>query len=205
MALTVIGAGYPRTGTSSLRDALDLLGLGPCYHMSDVFFHPEHTPYWIAAAEGRPVNWDTLFAGYGATTDAPSCFFYRQIAAHWPQAKVILALRDPESWYCSTQETVLSAQLQNNVGLPPELSEMLHAIKFHPDDASSHDKAAMIARFNAHNDEVRRVIAPERLLIYDVKEGWDPLCAFLGASIPDAPFPRTNTTADFRKDILGES
>ena len=108
MALEVIGAGYPRTGSSSLRDALGILGFGPCYHMTAVFEHPEHAHSWTAAVAGRPVFWDAVFKGYRSITDAPGCMFWRELADHYPQAKVILSLRDPESWFASTQATVQS-------------------------------------------------------------------------------------------------
>src|SRR5215469_10465769 len=94
MPLKVIGAGFPRTATWSQKLALEQLGFGPCYHMSEALEHPEHWPLWQAAAAGQPVDWDAIFAGWGATTDAPACMFYKELAARYPDAKVILGLRD---------------------------------------------------------------------------------------------------------------
>ena len=184
-----------------MRDALDLLGFGPCYHMTAVFEHPEHAEAWTAAAAGRPVLWDALFKYYQSITDAPGCMFWRELAAHYPQAKVILSLRDPEKWFASTQATVLSKTLQGFDDWPPAINEMLHAIEFHPDDATAHDRAHMIARFKAHNAAVREAIPPDRLLVYEAALGWEPLCAFLGVTVPNAPYPHVNTTVDFLKEV----
>src|SRR6185312_13892981 len=114
VSLQVIGAGLGRTGTSSLKLALELLGFGPCYHMTELIGHPDHLPLWNAAAEGRG-DWKTIFADYGSTTDYPGCVFWRDLAAAFPDAKIILTLRDPEEWFASTQATVFSP----NRPLPP--------------------------------------------------------------------------------------
>lgn len=200
MTLRVIGAGLPRTGTASLKAALEILGLGPCYHMSEVFAHAEHWPMWIAAARGKPVDWDALYAGYNSGVDAPGCFFFDRIAAHFPGAKVILTTRDPEAWFASTQETTLSSELfARRAPRPEPLVEMMKAIGWHHEDADTHDKAAMIARFNAHNENVRRTIPPERLLDFDPATGWDVLCPFLGVPVPSERYPHINKRTGFQQ------
>lgn len=200
MSLTVIGAGFPRTGTASLKAALEQLGVGKCYHMSEVFPRPDHWPLWAAAVDGKPVDWDKIFDGFGATTDAPACLFYREIAAHYPNAKIILSTRDPERWFESTQSTILSPAIMEKFrDMPPILMTMMHKIGWHPEDAENHDKALMIGRLTAHNEDVKRTISPERLLEFEAAQGWGPLCAFLGLPVPDEPFPHINSTEEFKK------
>jgi hypothetical protein len=202
MALEVYSAGFPRTGSASLKVALEMLGFAPCYHMAECLVRPAHWPMWIAAAEHKPVDWDALFDGFQSCADAPACMFWREIAAHYPQAKIIVALRDPERWYASTQQTVLSPMLADKFrAAPPAFQEMLHKIRFHPEDAENHDKDAMIARFLAHNEAVRRAIPRERLLEFDPKGGWEQLCAFLRVPVPKEPFPHVNTTDEFQTMI----
>ncbi len=108
MTLDVIGVGYPRTGTASLKAALEMIGFGPCYHMSECLGRPSHWPVWHTAAEGRAVDWEQIFAGYAATTDAPGCHFYEALAQAYPRAKLILTRRDADRWFESTQATILS-------------------------------------------------------------------------------------------------
>jgi hypothetical protein len=205
MSLAVIGAGYPRTGASSLKSALETLGFGPVYHLSEVFKRPDHWPLWIDAADERPVDWERLFDGYRAVTDAPGCLFYRQIAAKYPAAKVILTLRDPEQWFASTQGTIFAANAKGRIkNLPPLLAGMMRVIGWRPDDPATHDKSAMIARLNAHNEEVKRVIPANRLLVHELTAGWEPLCKFLDVPVPDAAFPHVNRTADFQQ-MVGET
>ena len=200
MPLSVIGAGFPRTGTASLKVALEQLGFGKCYHMSEVFPRPDHYPLWADAVDGKPVDWDKIFDGFGATTDAPACLFYKQIADHYPKAKVILSLRDADRWFDSTQSTILSEAIMGRFrDMPPVLMNMMHKIGWHPEDAENHDRAKMIARLNAHNEEVKRTIPAERLLVFEAAQGWEPLCAFLGVPVPDGPFPHVNSTDEFKK------
>lgn len=200
MSLVVLGAGFPRTGTASLKAALEMLGFGPCYHMSEVFAHADHWPMWTAAAEGRPVDWAALYEGYLAGVDAPGCFFYRQIVSHWPKVKVILTARDPEAWFASTQETVLSSELfARRAPRPPGLVAMMRAMRWDHADPAMHDKDAMIARITVHNEEVRRTIAPGQLLEFDPASGWGPLCAFLGVPVPAERYPHINKREGFKQ------
>lgn len=192
MTLKLIGAGWPRTGTGSLKLALEELGVGRCYHMREVMMNAATTiPQWIRAAEGQP-DWDAIFAGYAASTDAPGCVFWRELAAHFPEAKVLLSERDPEEWFRSTQATVFSPQAVERIMATP-LRPFFEKVTFSPYGARIHDHDFMVEAFRRHNDDVRRTVPPERLLVYRVGEGWGPLAAFLGVPVPDVPFPHANT------------
>lgn len=198
MPLEVIGAGLGRTGTTSLKLALERLGFGRCHHMSELILHPETAPLWERAAAGEPVDWEEVLAGYRATVDWPACHFYRELAARYPAARVILTLRDPQSWFRSTQATILSNEHLEAVEERPMAGFVNRAI-LPMFDGRPHDREHAIAVFEHHNAQVRRAIAPERLLVYEVAEGWEPLCRFLGVPVPREPFPRANTTEDFRR------
>ena len=193
MALKVIGAGFGRTGTMSLKAALEQLGLGPCYHMVECMPRgPEHWQHWIDAADGKP-DWDRLFDGFGSTVDFPASTSYRALAEHYPEAKVILTVRDPERWFDSTQETIFAPDWTAYL----RTVEMGHFIRRTINDYLQdrmHDREHLIRRFEEHNDEVRRTIPAERLLVYEVRQGWQPLCDFLNLPVPDGDFPNVNDT-----------
>jgi len=218
--MKVIGAGFGRTGTASLKAALEELGFGPCYHMYEVFKHPEYADFWEAAGRGEPVDWDEVLRGYEATVDWPACTFYGELMERHPDAKVLLSVRDSEGWYESTRSTIyeltkLSGRsLFSRVGLA-----LLSLVKFGTFtirplqiadeivlqgtfDGEFEDERHAIEVFNRHNEEVRRRVPKERLLVYEVKEGWGPLCEFLGVEEPDKPFPRLNDAAEVRRLIL---
>jgi hypothetical protein len=200
MPLKVVGAGFGRTGTLSLKSALERLGVGPCYHMMEVFPRPEHVAMWHRLAFGHPIDWDELFRGFHATVDWPSARWWREIAAHFPDAKVLLSLRDPEAWYKSMSDTIAQPLREPAPDDAPEIvrlqSEMVRkAILLETFDNRFEDKAHAIDVFERHNQEVRDTIDPARLLTFDVREGWEPLCRFLDVAIPDEPFPRLNDTA----------
>ncbi len=199
MSLKVIGAGLPRTATWSQKLALELLGFGPCYHMSEVLDHPEHWPLWERAARGEAIDWEEIFAGWGSTTDAPGCHFHGELAARYPEAKVVLSLRDPEQWFTSTQNTILSDAVAGSHGARGSLA-MIEALGW-GSDPRLRDKAWMLDRFHRHIDEVKAAIPAERLLLYRVSDGWEPLCDFLGVPVPEGPFPQVNSTDEFRAMI----
>jgi hypothetical protein len=199
MALKVIGAGLPRTGTSSLKLALEQLGFGPCYHMREVIEHPEFAAHWERAADGAHVDWDEVFQGYHATTDAPACHFYKSLAEHYPDAKVLLSMRDPEAWFASTQNTILRPEVMAMHEARGTLT-MCNKIGWGI-DPRLREHAYMVERFYRHNDAVKKTIPAERLLVFDVREGWEPLCRFLGVPVPETPFPRTNSTEEFGQMI----
>ncbi len=196
MTLKVIGAGLGRTGTASLKVALERLGLGRCHHMSEVFGSPQQIDLWTKAAAGAP-DWPATFDGYGAAVDFPTAAFWRELAAFYPDAKIILSLRDPEKWWESTQETILSplaAQSMPNMPFGPVVKNVVW--RFFDNEIHDHDH--LIAAFNRHTEEVKASIAKDRLLVFDAKEGWAPLCAFLGVAIPDEPYPRVNSKEEMR-------
>jgi hypothetical protein len=197
MVLQVIGAGFGRTGTTSLKLALEMLGFGPCHHMQEVFPHPEQVAYWDRAAQGEKMNWDEVFAYYRSSCDWPSSAFYEELADYYPHAKVILTLRDPKAWYKSVVSTIMRMIRRPEPGqqaLPGIFGPLLVGEKIFSNDFS---EAHMIDVFERHNAEVRRVIPTSRLLILEAEEGWEPLCAFLGVPVPDAAYPKSNTTEEF--------
>jgi hypothetical protein len=190
VALSVIGAGFGRTGTLSLKLALEQLGFGPCYHMMEVLQNPQAPALWVAAADGRP-DWERIFEGYRATVDWPSATFYRELAEAYTDAKVILSLRDPVAWFDSTQATIFADRVLANMQSP--MASMVNRTVYDLFDRRIHDKDHVIGIYQAHNARVREVIPPERLLVYQVTDGWGPLCEFLGAPVPDTPLPKVNT------------
>ncbi len=204
MSLSVLGAGFGRTGTMSLKLALEKLGLGRCYHMAEVFQNPGHAERWSAAAEGEKVDWDALLAGYGAAVDWPSTYFWRELAAYYPNAKIILTLRSAESWYKSCQSTIFQA-MTGTTDDPVRVAQQKMARRLVVDGtfgARIDDAAHTMAVYEKHNEEVRRVIPKERLLVYEIREGWAPLCSFLGLPVPEEPFPRVNSTEEFQSRLL---
>ena len=200
MTLSIIGAGFGRTGTLSLKLALEQLGLGPCYHMNDVFTQAGHAQRWRDAFRSGEADWDSLLHGYGAAVDWPSAHFWRPLAAHYPAAKVILTVRDPDAWYESIRSTIFPAQRRP---LPasddPHYAQLImpRELILHGTFGQVEDKSHVLSVYESHNAAVQAQIAPPRLLVYDVKDGWGPLCAFLGVPVPAAPFPRSNTQQDF--------
>jgi Sulfotransferase domain len=212
MALKVVGAGFGRTGTLSLKSALEKLGFGPCYHMAEVFPRPQHVAMWHRLAFEHEIDWDELFAGFAATVDWPSARWWREIADHFPDAKVLLSVRDPEAWYKSMINTIyqpmkspLPDGVPDTVRLQNEMARK--AILGETFGNQFEDKAHTLEVFRRHSQEVRDAIDPARLLEFDVREGWAPLCRFLEVPVPDEPFPRLNDTASTQAMIrmLNES
>ena len=194
MSLSVVGAGFGRTGTLSLKLALEQLGFAPCHHMVEVFGNPDQAPVWHKAARGEKVDWDALLAGYRASVDWPSCHFWRELAAH-PDAKVILstAIRNAGTKHFETIFRVMEN--------PPPRGErtVLGMAKYIVREKTfgGRTEAHVLDVLARHEAEVKRMIAPERLLVFDVAEGWEPLCRFLGVAVPEGAFPRTNSTEEF--------
>lgn len=193
MALKVIGAGLGRTGTMSLKVALEQLGLGPCYHMAECLPRgPEHWQKWVDAASGSP-DWNGLFDGFESTADFPACSSYKALAAFYPDAKVVLTIRDPGRWFESTQETIFSPRWIEYLR-SAEMGKFLQLTVNDYLQNRMHDKEHLIRRFQEHTEEVRDTIPASRLLIFEVKEGWVPLCKFLEVPEPDTDFPLVNDT-----------
>lgn len=206
MALKVVGAGFGRTGTLSLKNALEKLGFGPCYHMMEVFPRADHAAMWHRLASGHPMDWDLIFRDFRATVDWPGARWWREIAGRYPDAKVLLSVRDPEAWYKSMSDTIYQLMtLPLHDGVPENfrlLSEMVRkAILADTFDNRFEDEAHAIEVFKRHNQEVRDAIDRARLLVFDVREGWAPLCRFLEVPIPDEPFPRLNDSATMQAMI----
>lgn len=198
MTLKVIGTGFGRTGTQSLKFALEQIGFGPCYHMMEVFPRPQHVDEWAKAARGERIDWDALFQGFAATVDWPSTYFWRELIEHYPQAKIIHTERDPEVWYKSFSSTIQEAL---GFDAAPEMrawSEMVRRLITQNTFGGDTSKEGVLKAYVAHNAEVRRVIPAARRLDFDVAQGWEPLCRYLGVSVPATPFPKMNSTAEFR-------
>jgi hypothetical protein len=197
--LQVIGAGLGRTGTLSMREALVRLGFGPCDHMRENFEHPQRFALWDEALRrktaGERIDWRPLLAGYQAIVDWPGAYFWRELTTAHPEAKVILTLRDPDRWYDSIQATIFSL---GDDELPAGPREMIFNRTF---GNRLTDRGHCQAVFARHNQAVQESIAADRLRVFDVKEGWEPLCAFLGVPVPEQePFPRVNDTAAFQNE-----
>lgn len=205
MALDVIGAGFGRTGTLSLKKALEILGFAPCYHMTEVIANPAYVPLWERAIDSDAVDWDAIFDNYRATVDWPACHFYAQLADYYPGAKVILSLRDPERWFDSMRETILPTLTGGNYdpanAAPDESMPKFAGIVGRHAFNMDLSKDNVIATFERHNAEVRRRIPPGRLLVYEVAQGWEPLCDHLGVPVPDQPLPRVNDREEFQTHV----
>ena len=217
--MRIIGAGFGRTGTTSLKAALEALGFGPSYRLDEVFKHPEQVAFWEAACRGERVDWEGFFAGYGVAVDWPAFSFYKELTEAFPEAPVILTVRDPERWYESVRSTIYGIHRLSAGPAPVRLAFALVGL-FAPAvtgiarladstlwdgafDGRFEDRRHAIETFQRHNEEVRRQVPPERLLVYDVREGWAPLCDFLGVEAPDEPFPHLNDTREMRRRLIG--
>jgi hypothetical protein len=187
MTLKVIGSGLGRTGTMSLKLALEQLGLGPCHHMVEVFMHPETAPLWVEAGHG-PGDWEKIFDGYQSVVDYPGARFWKELADYYPEARIIHSVRDPGRWFESTQETIF-APGGGPAGRPGPMKEFFEVVT-EGISGQLHDRDAMIDHFNRHTETVKATIPPERLLVYEASHGWGPLCAFLGVPVPPREHPR---------------
>jgi hypothetical protein len=208
----LIGAGLPRTGTLTQKVALEMLGYAPCYHWVDVIADLDRVAQWERALDGEDI-WAEVFTGWDATVDWPGGYFYAELAAAYPDAKVLLSVRDPEKWEPSFRETIwdmcfgdtLARYLSSaRAKVDPRWERYLRLVDrmFWSGNApfvDMHEEPAqMIAAMKRHEDAVKATIAPERLLVWDVTEGWEPLCAFLDVPVPDEPMPHANDRETFK-------
>jgi hypothetical protein len=193
MTLKVIGTGFGRTGTDSLREALNMLGFGPCHHMYEVIEHPAQKERWRAFVKGGPADWPDLFEGYGACVDWPSAHYWRELIVAYPEAKVVLTWRDPESWWASFAQTILPV-LEKSTD-PDSLGLSLISAQVFGGRPGDRDHA--IARYEANVADVIAEVPPERLLVHRLGDGWEPLCAHLGVPVPEAPYPSRNAKDTF--------
>jgi hypothetical protein len=208
----VIGAGFGRTGTASLKQAMEMLGFDPCHHMLEIAHHPETSPGWTAAVNGDPSQLPAVLAGYRATMDFPGCLLWREMMELYPDAKVVLSVRDPKKWYDSARATILNpdmaemraemAKRATPQGLKVgeaigRLGAAMSATGFDRDRG----EAELIEMYLRHNEIVRESVEPNRLLVYEVGEGWEPLCTFLGVDVPEESFPHVNDSASFWQNV----
>ena len=200
MDLAVVGAGVGRTGTHSLKVALEQLLGAPCHHMIEILGDPAQVPAWIDAIEGRPVDWSAMLSRYRAIVDWPGGAFWRELSAAFPDALVLLSVRDPEAWYQSASNTIFLT-FDN---MPPEVAPWMDEVRKLLHDRFSDqfdDPTAMMDAFVRHNDSVRNEVPASRLLEWTPGDGWDPICERLGLPVPGEPFPVTNTTDEFREMV----
>jgi len=206
MAMQVIGVGVGRTGTYSLKLAINQLGLGPCHHMEEVLHNQaEQVPLWAAALNGSP-NWDAIYHGYESAVDWPTAGFFRELIAAYPSAKVVLTVRTPESWADSFSQTIYKL-VAGSADAPEDMHAwlaMAGGVVSKTGFPGGLDVSALRNAFNAHTDAVKASIPADQLLIYQVKDGWEPLCAFLGKPVPAEPFPRTNDRGEFWDRVSGK-
>lgn len=224
MSIQVIGAGFGRTGTKSLQLALEILNFNKCYHMEALLRNPDHVKQWKNAYLEKPVDWDLIFKDYKAIVDFPGSMYYKELAIHYPEAKVILTTRDPDSWYKSALRTIFSfdpgvkLKMKMLLKLPfsSKARDLLNLVilndksiwkKFF--EGKFKNKEYTISKFNTHIEEVKQTIPENRLLVFEVKQGWQPLCDFLNLPVPNISFPNTNSGEDFHtwargivKDVL---
>ena len=203
MALQLIGAGLGRTGTTSLKLALEELLGGPCYHMFEVKERPGDPDVWGDAYEGRLPDWDAFFAGYRAAVDWPAAPFWAELAGAFPDAPILLSVRDPDSWWKSASTTIFPALATYHAPDAPDdgwtrMGRGMMA-RFTP---GWQDESAAKAAYLAYNDHVRTTAPAGRLVEWTVSDGWEPLCGALGVEVPDRPFPHLNTARETRA-VLG--
>jgi Sulfotransferase domain len=206
MGLEVIGSGFGRTATRSLKDALEHLGFGPCHQMQDVFGHPEQVPHWQAIAAGEPVDWNRIFSGYRSQIDWPGAYVWRELATAYPHAKVVHSRRSDESWWNSFSQTIAKAMAASlEAPLPPHMRTMMFAahemISTRTFGGNPGDRDTALAAYRRRTEDVRAAIPKERLLVFNVADGWEPLCNLLAAPIPATPSPRKNSAAEFWETI----
>ena len=199
MALKIIGAGLGRTGTASIKVALEELGIGRCYHMGEVMQNPMHIDHWLNAADGNP-DWDQYLGDYAATVDYPACTFWRELAEYYPDAKVLLSVRNATSWFESTSTTIMLPKFNEFIAGSP-IGELIRRTIWDTLEHRMGDQDYMGSYFDRRNEEIRRAIPEDRLLVYEVKHGWEPLCEFLNLPVPDKPFPRVNGRDETRQLI----
>jgi len=198
MSLKIIGAGFPRTGTTSLKMSLEMLGFDKAYHFKDLIAKPEKLKYWLSLENTGTTDYDQLFEGYQASVDFPGYPYYKLLMKQYPDAKVILTLRDFDSWYTSNLNTIWQVKPTNAC---LDYMRNTYLIKHFDGHFDSKEKAEQV--YHAHNNEVIAHVPKEQLLVYEVKDGWEPLCSFLDCPLPDEAMPHLNKKEDFTK-MLGK-
>ena len=209
MTLKVIGAGFGRTGTLSLKEALEKLGYGPCHHMKEVFLNSDQTEYFYLASMGEKVDWDEVFKDYNSAVDWPAAAYYKELSDKYPDAKIILGMRDANSWYDSASTTIylMSQNFPKWIRLIfPRIGKLFTMIDKtvfgEPFSYRFENRESAVQVFNNHVEEVKRVIPEEKLLMHFAKDGWEPLCAFLDVPVPEEPYPWVNDSKVFAKRLM---
>lgn len=210
MALKVIGAGFGRTGTTSLKAALEQLGFGKCHHMQEVATSRSQAEFWQALADGVPMDWDEVFAGYQASCDWPSCSYWEQLHRHYPEAKIILSLRDEERWYQSVADTIYPLSFLFPswlLRLVPLLNRFNRVVVSTVWDGVFQgrfkDREHSLKIYRDHIAYVKATAPSDQLLVFEAKDGWEPLCRFLDVPIPENDYPHLNDSAQIRRIIRG--
>jgi hypothetical protein len=214
VALRVVGAGLPRTGTLSLKTALEKLLGAKCYHMVELFEHPDHGSTWADIAEGKEADLTALLDGYAAAVDAPAMMVWRQLAEANPDSVILLSRREnPQQWVRSMENTIFPRirEVRTLFGsyetvpedVPEQVRTMARIFAGMPDGMSNYvdDPEAAAAWYERYNADVRATAPPGRLLEWTAADGWAPLCAALGVPVPDEPFPRVNSSEEFRERV----
>jgi len=213
--LKLIGAGLPRTGTLTQKVALEQLGLGPCYHWVNVLADLSHVQLWDRALDGE-APWQEIFGEHRSSTDWPGGYFYRELMDAFPDAKVLLSVRDGESWERSFRETIVDMSFGDTLmpllaharaQVSPEFDAYLKLVDrmfWGPQGtfAEGHEPEQLIEQMHAHNERVKRTVPAERLLVWQVTDGWEPLCEFLGVEVPDGPLPHANDRGTFLDRVI---
>ncbi|HXJ23474.1 MAG TPA: sulfotransferase [Polyangia bacterium] len=199
MPLKVIGTGFGRTGTDSMREALNVLGFGPCHHMLEVNASDEQKRLWRALVQGENAGWEALFGGYQSCVDWPSAHYWPQLIQAYPDAKVVLTYRPPESWWESFEKTIVQG-----IAKSTDMASLgITLVRDQVFGGRPGDRGHAIAKYEANVAAVKATIPPSRLLVHNLGDGWEPLCKHLGVPVPAAPYPTRNTTSDFKRAILG--
>lgn len=193
MSLKVIGTGFGRTGTDSMRTALNILGFGPTHHMFELSEHPDLYQRWIDLAHGAPPDWDSLFEGYSSCVDWPSAYYWRELIELYPDAHVLLTWRSAESWWKSFEGTILQIMKR-----PKEANPLTHFLALNVFDGKPDDRDYAIDVYNRHVDDVMATVPPDRLSVHSLGDGWEPLCTFLNVAVPEIDYPSRNTTAEIQ-------
>jgi len=193
MALSIIGAGFGRTGTASMKLALETLGEGPCHHMKEVMTSSQQTLLWRHVSQGNLSSWDDVFNGFNSAVDWPAAYFWRELSEYYPNAKIILTVRSSESWYSSMVNTIFKVMKSSTD--PSSVGSKLIAQGVF--GGRLDDREHAIALYEKNIEEVQASFNQDRLLTYHLGAGWEPLCQFLDKPVPDTPFPRRNSKDEF--------
>ncbi|MGB0262485.1 MAG: sulfotransferase family protein [Henriciella sp.] len=207
MGLKVIGAGFGRTGTLSMKAALEQLGYLKTHHMVEVLSAGSgaQLDYWDQIGQGEAPDWHAVFDGYQACVDFPACGYWRELAEAFPEAKVILNVRDFDAWYASADATIFQVASgfpvwMRRIPRIKKIRRMLDAVIWQAVFKGRFgDKAFTKQIWEQHLGNVQAELPPDRLLVFDVRDGWEPLCAFLDVPVPEGAFPRLNDTQQFGK------